>query len=118
MKINCIKCHRELEHWDVYPPEEQQMHPIGGTVFRTYGNYGSSVFDPMDATYLDISICDECLRNVMRYTHQGTNQEYKAELDQRRKELWKVLDEIVGDIHRCLNLSFFGFASHQGHKIP
>ena len=99
MKINCIKCHRELEHWDVYAEEEQQMHPIGGTVFRTYGNYGSAVFDPMDATYLEISVCDECLRDVMQHTHRGVNQEYKAEIERRQKEQDELLDEIVGDIN-------------------
>lgn len=34
-----------------------------GTVFYAHGNYGSTVFDPMNGAYsLGIRVCDECLR--------------------------------------------------------
>jgi hypothetical protein len=56
MNINCIVCDVELENWGVYP-DKTVVHPIGGTVFRTYGHYGSTVFDPMDASYLEVLVC-------------------------------------------------------------
>lgn len=35
--------------------------PNDATVWRSHGNYGSTVFDPMDSTYLEAYICDACL---------------------------------------------------------
>jgi hypothetical protein len=37
------------------------MHPNDGVVFHARGNYGSTVFDPLDGTYLEVLICDDCL---------------------------------------------------------
>ena len=74
MKTNCIVCNAEVENWDgVYPDNESQIHPIGGTVFRTYGHYGSTVFDPMDASYLEIVVCDTCLASRMNRTYGGSD---------------------------------------------
>ena len=74
MKTNCIVCNTEVENWDeAYPDNESQIHPIGGTVFRTYGHYGSTVFDPMDASYLEIVVCDECLKTRMTSTYPGVD---------------------------------------------
>ena len=53
-KHPCIKCEKELSLFDV-------MHPNDGVVFRARGNYGSTVFDPMDGSYLEVLICDDCL---------------------------------------------------------
>lgn len=91
-KLNCIICSAELENWDVYPTKTV-VHPIGGTAFRTYGNYGSSVFDPMDASYLDIVICDSCLTDRMEHVYEGVNKEYHAELDANQAEMEKELLE-------------------------
>ena len=72
MKTNCIVCNTEVENWDeAYPDNEPQIHPILGTLFRTYGHYGSTVFDPMDGSYLEIVICDECLKTRMVSTYAG-----------------------------------------------
>jgi hypothetical protein len=72
MKINCIVCSTEVDNWDVaYPEGKTQVHPIGGTVFRTYGHYGSTVFDPMDATYLEIVLCDACLKTRLHHSYSG-----------------------------------------------
>jgi hypothetical protein len=94
MKINCIICAAELENWGVYPPNKTVVHPIGGTAFRTYGNYGSSVFDPMDASYLDVVICDSCLTDRMDRAYEGINEEYKQQLDSEQAEM----DEIVSQL--------------------
>lgn len=57
MTLNCIVCNKQLE--SATPGETNQ--PYGGTTFTTRGHYGSTVFDPMDGSFLEINICDECL---------------------------------------------------------
>ena len=95
MKTNCIVCNTEVENWDIaYPEGDSQVHPIDGTAFRTYGHYGSSVFDPMDASYLDIVVCDPCLRSRMERTYSGVNVQYKAELDKKRTEMDAIIDQL------------------------
>jgi hypothetical protein len=102
MKINCIVCDTEVENWnDPYPEDRPQVHPIGGTLFRTYGHYGSSVFDPMDASYLEVIVCDECLEAKMNFAHEGLDEKYRQEINDHRedmKELVKKLKTISVDI--------------------
>lgn len=59
-KISCIVCNHELKNleWD----ENVEVHPYDGLHFRTYGNYGSAIFDPvMEPAHLDVAICDLCI---------------------------------------------------------
>lgn len=42
-----------------------------GTYFRSLGNYGSTVFDPMDGSYLDIIICNGCLEQNAKFAVCG-----------------------------------------------
>lgn len=101
MKTNCIVCNAELENWDeIYPEDKPTVHPMGGTAFRTYGHYGSSVFDPMDASYLEVVVCDPCLRNRMERTYRGVNEQYKAELDEQRAEMDALISEILLKEHK------------------
>jgi hypothetical protein len=96
MKTNCIVCNTEVDNWDIaYTENKMQVHPVGGTVFRTYGHYGSTVFDPMDASYLEVVVCDECLRSRMERTYGGVNEAYRKELDDRRAEMDKLIDEMI-----------------------
>jgi hypothetical protein len=55
--VSCIICGREFEsvERDIDPSENQ---PYGGTTFQSYGHYGSTIFDPMDKSWLEINICD------------------------------------------------------------
>ena len=56
--LPCIVCDKPLK-----PIETDIMNiPDDSNVFRTYGQYGSTVFDPMDGTFLEINICDECVK--------------------------------------------------------
>lgn len=35
--------------------------------FRSYGNYGSTVYDPIDnRTFLRVNICDKCVKELSR----------------------------------------------------
>jgi hypothetical protein len=96
MKTNCIVCNTEVENWDIaYPEDNPQVHPIGGTVFRTYGNYGSSVFDPMDASYLEVVVCDRCLKSRLHHTYEGVNEQYRQELDDCRADMDKLIDGMI-----------------------
>lgn len=96
MKSNCIICEAPVDNWDI-AYEKPTVHPIGGTIFRTYGNYGSSVFDPMDASYLDVVICDSCLKARSQYTYPGVNAEYKRQLKDERTKMDAKLDKLFGD---------------------
>jgi hypothetical protein len=63
-KINCFCCDKELDnmHYESRNKESYvYVHPMGGLHFRTYGHYGSAVYDPMDGSSLDLAICDECV---------------------------------------------------------
>lgn len=61
-KCACIKCGKELAN-----VAQVGMQPMGGTMFRTYGHYGSTIFDPVvGGHYLEIVICDECLAPEMK----------------------------------------------------
>lgn len=53
---SCLKCGKDLENVG-----EKCVHPIDGLAFRSYGNYGSTTFDPLDGTWLDIVVCDVCI---------------------------------------------------------
>ena len=62
-KIPCMVCAKELDNleYDMRDGKRVEVHPTGGLHFRTYGHYGSTVFDSMDGTCLDLAICDECI---------------------------------------------------------
>lgn len=63
-KINCFCCDKELDNMHYKSRNTESyvyVHPMGGLHFCTNGHYGSSVFDPMDGSSLDIAICDECV---------------------------------------------------------
>lgn len=53
----CIICGVRLER--VEPSAEGQ--PDDGLMCQTHGNYGSTVFDPDDLSFLAFNICDECI---------------------------------------------------------
>jgi hypothetical protein len=98
METNCIICETDVENWDIaYPENTKTVHPIGGTAFRTYGHYGSTVFDPMDASFLEIVICCSCLKDRLHYTYKGVNEQYRQEQEDRRAEMDELLDDLFDD---------------------
>lgn len=67
-KCICFGCGKELQIEPVDNPAT--IHPVyGGLVFRSLGNYGSTVFDPISPRFggykgdslLQIVICDDCV---------------------------------------------------------
>lgn len=82
-KIPCLSCGEELDnlYYEMRDGNRVEVHPMGGLHFRTYGHYGSTVFDPMDGSYLDIAICDECVtKNLDKIRGIGVN-ELKSAID-------------------------------------
>jgi hypothetical protein len=68
----------------------------GALECRAYGNYGSTVYDPMDSrTYLRFNLCDNCVRKL---SAQGLIQEATV-LPQPSKITYKrwVYDEYEDD---------------------
>jgi hypothetical protein len=53
--LTCILCGGEL------PNPYSRFQPDGGLAFITYGHYGSTIFDPMDGSGLEIAVCDPCV---------------------------------------------------------
>lgn len=69
--------------------------PVDGISFHTHGHYGSSVFDPMDGSYIQIAVCDKCLqsafdRGIVRQSAPNPKSPYSiAYQDKRAKRLSK-----------------------------
>lgn len=62
---NCIVCQRPMSNI----AEDGTLQPSGGTAFQTPGHYGSTVFDPMDGSMLEIAVCDDCLTRASGQGH-------------------------------------------------
>jgi hypothetical protein len=56
--LPCVICGAQLERIDNMSDESC---PYKGTNFTTHGHYGSTVFDPMDGSFITLNICDPCL---------------------------------------------------------
>ncbi len=57
--LPCIVCGRRLNA--AMDAVGSSHVPYAGTMFETGGHYGSTAFDPLDGTRLQIVVCDECL---------------------------------------------------------
>lgn len=66
MICECIRCGKKLE--DIMEGG-QSVQPSGGIAFVTHGHYGSTVFDPMDGSWCEIVVCDECAISYFRETN-------------------------------------------------
>lgn len=55
--LPCIVCGKELESVGSGSPN----HANNANEFHTRGQYGSTVFDPLDGSYLAVNICDACI---------------------------------------------------------
>lgn len=63
-KIACIVCDKKLDNMEYEMRDKKpiEVHPMDGLHFRTYGNYGSVIFDPIGTgETLDVAICDLCI---------------------------------------------------------
>ena len=63
--LNCIKCNKPMENFMAHDEGQQ---PVGGLAFKAHGHYGSTVLDmpgPTTPKFLEISICDKCVLDLM-----------------------------------------------------
>lgn len=58
--VPCFKCGKELASVFRDIGDASTM-PNDAVIFTAQGNYGSTVFDPFDGSFLEINICDSCL---------------------------------------------------------
>ena len=65
--LQCIVCNMTPDAAFAEHDEKLAQQPWGATEFVSGGHYGSTVFDPMDSSYLIINICDQCLTDKSRY---------------------------------------------------
>ena len=59
-EIKCVRCEKALQN--IQPNIGFQ--PDDGLAFYTNGHYGSTFFDPMDGSYLEIAVCDPCAKRL------------------------------------------------------
>lgn len=87
--LPCIVCGTRL---DAAMPDTQNQ-PFAGTCFDTHGHYGSTIFDPMmDREYLEIVVCDDCLRFASRRGQVLLRREHRERVI-RNYETWKAPEQ-------------------------
>lgn len=71
--LPCIRCGKQLQPafraHDDDPDWLKANQPYAGTTFRSHGQYGSTVFDEMGRTYLELNICDACMLQLAADGH-------------------------------------------------
>jgi hypothetical protein len=83
-KIPCFVCDKELDNmeYEVRDSVPVEVHPMGGLSFRTYGHYGSVIFDPLGTgEYLDLAICDLCVMKNLDKIRGTGKQELEDNVD-------------------------------------
>lgn len=69
MRVNCMCCTIPLEVEE--PCDPMDIYPIyGGLIFRSIGNFGSTIFDPMPTgrrEMLQVVICDQCIKEKIKW---------------------------------------------------
>jgi hypothetical protein len=50
---------------------ESENQPYKATVFTSYGQYGSTVIDTMGEYFIELNICDKCLRERKHNVREG-----------------------------------------------
>lgn len=58
-KLHCVRCGVEMSN---FMDGAKGYQPNDGLAFKTHGHYGSTYFDPMDSSYLEIAVCDKCIK--------------------------------------------------------
>lgn len=66
-QLHCIRCEKQMHNILDSFDERANLkgcQPNDGLAFYTQGHYGSTYFDPMDGSYIEICVCDECLESA------------------------------------------------------
>lgn len=62
--LPCLCCGKELEA--AVPKDVCDNQPCDANVFTSHGAYGSTMFDPMNDSFLEINVCSDCLRAAVK----------------------------------------------------
>ena len=69
--LPCFCCEKEIS--PVFTRENNSsdinQQPDDAIGFVSNGNYGSTVFDPMEFSVIAINICDDCIKSKMEKSH-------------------------------------------------
>lgn len=84
---SCFVCDAKLEPALSYPGSAEINQPYAATTFYAYGQYGSTVFDPLDASYLELNICDECL------VQNAKKQNVLIGFPEQKQRIWQGANE-------------------------
>lgn len=85
-RLTCIRCEKQMEN--INPKGVQ---PNDGLAFHSYGHYGTTFFDPMDGTCIQIVVCDECLKRADEIGQIDQPSGYNPDYD------WKNLPNVPQD---------------------
>lgn len=91
--LPCFKCSEDLR--PVFEGSGVNQ-PYKGVCFFTHGQYGSTVFDEMDGSKLEINICDRCLikgRADVLHLQGAPGRKWKAWKPDVDREHLKALDK-------------------------
>lgn len=71
VELICINCERELDY--AMPPHDldEGYTPYNGTIFTSHGHYGSTIFDSMDNSFLQFTLCDICIIEKIEHISLG-----------------------------------------------
>jgi hypothetical protein len=74
LPLRCIVC-------GVKPDSVEQLdvnnQPYKATTFASHGHYGSTAYDPMDGSFIEVNVCDACLRESARTGRVAEGQDYR-----------------------------------------
>lgn len=80
--LPCIACGAVLESAIYGTLTDRSVNqPYNGTVFIAHGQYGSTFFDEMSGYFVEITVCDDCLRKntdniLVGYTRRTSDTTY------------------------------------------
>jgi len=90
--LPCVICGKVCE--PVSRGQGDFNQPYGGTVFYTYGHYGSTVFDDMGRTRLEVTFCDPCLIALGRLRRVQKIATYQPPAEIVSSEKWDREEEL------------------------
>lgn len=80
LPLPCIICGFQPETTDTHD-EDKGNTPYAATAFVTHGHYGSTAFDPLDGTFIEINVCDTCLVRKAETGCIGEGRDHKPVLN-------------------------------------
>lgn len=87
--LKCICCNRSMRNY-----ADNGFQPDNGLAFATSGHYGSTYFDPMNGSYLEIAVCDGCVEKADRaglvFRHDSGSRPPPP-----MTEVWKTMESVT-----------------------